>query len=262
MKRLAIAALLLSSAGPARAQEPDPNKVRRELERLSAESAAKDARLAELQKQLSDARDQNRKQKSDIDVHVRQLEVQLAQIQELTLQAEHERSRAAQLAAALDATRRKAEPFQRELPAPKASATPRNPSPPPVAVAPTVTPSAPAPAPLPKASADELHALRSELEAVRRQVRALSDRLLPAFQDPGVAVEPLSEEFRAHLGLGEGVIVRQVREGSPAERAGLQAGDIVPGRTEAHLLEAVRGGVTLEVLRRGRSVLLPPNRGR
>lgn len=262
MKRLAIAALLLSSAGPAWAQEPAPDKVRRELERLSAESAAKDARLAELQRQLSDARDQNRKQKSDIDVYVRQLEVQLGQIQELTLQAEHERARAAQLAAALDVTRRKAEPFQRELPAPKAYATPPDPSPPPVAVAPAVTPSAPAPAPLPKASADELHALRSELDEVRRAVRTLSDRLMPSFQDPGATFEPLSEEFRAYLGLEGGVLVRQVREGSPAARAGLQPGDLVPSRTEDNVLDALRQGHPFEVIRRGRTILIPAVRSR
>lgn len=261
MIRYAVAAVVLAGAGQAWAQAPDPEKPQ-ELERLKTEGAAKDARLAELQKQLAEAQARIRKQEADLQVFMRQIETQLAQIQDLSARADAERAAQARAAAELDQPRKAVEQLHRQppyrhpaVPAP-AEVPGRGPG-----VTPVAPPAAPS-APLPKGSADELRALRSELDAVRRQVRALSDRLLPSFHDLGVATEPLSEELRTHLGLGAGVIVRQVREGSPAERAGLQPGDIVPGRTEAHLSDAIRQGSTLEVLRRGRSTLLPPNRGR
>ena len=106
------------------------------------------------------------------------------------------------------------------------------------------------------ASAAQLRAIREELDDVRRQVRALSDRLLPSFQGAGVSVEPLPREFLDHLGIATALIVRQVREGSPAERRGLQAGDLLPGMSEPQLVEAIQGGRALEVLRRGKTLVL------
>jgi len=106
------------------------------------------------------------------------------------------------------------------------------------------------------ASADELRAIRKELDEVRSQVRQLSDRIVPSWQGAGVSVEEAPEELKAHLGFLRGLIVRRVREGSPAEKAGLKANDVVPDLLEAQLLQAIEAGSPLQVIRQGQKVRL------
>jgi serine protease Do len=43
----------------------------------------------------------------------------------------------------------------------------------------------------------------------------------------GIGSTPLSKQLAAHFGVDSGVMVNEVREGSPAEKAGLKAGDII-----------------------------------
>ena len=102
--------------------------------------------------------------------------------------------------------------------------------------------------------ADELKALRKELDEVRKQVRTLSDTLVPAWQGPGLALEEAPEELRAHLGIARGVLVRRVREGSAAEKAGLKANDLIPDLSEAELLDALQKPAPIRILRQGREL--------
>lgn len=108
------------------------------------------------------------------------------------------------------------------------------------------------PSPLSEKSADALKDLRRDLDEVRRQVRALSDQLLPAWSRGGVALEEASEDLRAHLGIVRGLVIRRIREGSPAEKAGLRALDVVPESTETELLEGLEKGKGLRIVRRGK----------
>lgn len=117
------------------------------------------------------------------------------------------------------------------------------------------------PALSPKA-ADELAALRKELDDVRNQVRQLSDRLVPSFQGPGVSVEEAPEPLIAHLGVLRGLLVRRVREGSPAEKAGLRSNDVIPDLLEAQLLDALESGMPIHVVRKGQALRLAGSKGR
>ena len=110
------------------------------------------------------------------------------------------------------------------------------------------------------ASSEELRAIRKELDEVRSQVRQLSDRIVPSWQGAGVSVEEAPEELLTHLAILRGLLVRRVREGSPAEKAGLKANDVVPDQREAQLLQAIENGTPIQVIRQGQKVRLPAGR--
>jgi hypothetical protein len=105
-------------------------------------------------------------------------------------------------------------------------------------------------------SSDELRSIRKELDEVRSQVRQLSDQIIPAWQAQGVSVEEASEELRAHLSIPRGLLVRRVREGSRAEKAGVKVNDVVPDLPEAQLLQAIETGLPIHVIRQGQRVRL------
>jgi S1-C subfamily serine protease len=100
-------------------------------------------------------------------------------------------------------------------------------------------------------ASDEVQALRKELDDVRSQVRQLTDKLLPAYQGAGVSVEDAAEPLREHLGISRGLVVRRVREGSPAEKAGLKPNDVIPDVLEPQLVEAIESGKPIDLIRQG-----------
>jgi serine protease Do len=77
----------------------------------------------------------------------------------------------------------------------------------------------------------------------------------------GVGATPLTKQLAAHFGVDNGVLISEVREGSPAEKAGLKAGDIIveadgtPVKGNFDLIKAVNakkeGDVTLTIVRGG-----------
>lgn len=102
----------------------------------------------------------------------------------------------------------------------------------------------------------EILAVRKELDDVRRQIREVSDQLLPSWKESGFVAEPVSDELKAHLGVASGLVIRRVRPDSPAERAGLRVHDVAAGLDEAGLAEALKTGGTLPVVRGGKAISL------
>jgi membrane-associated protease RseP (regulator of RpoE activity) len=85
----------------------------------------------------------------------------------------------------------------------------------------------------------------------------------------GVHVEPMGEQLARYFGVdpGKGLLVKEVVDGSAAERGGIEAGDIIVrvGDTEIHAagdiaaaLHEKSGGdvVTVDVLRRGKAMTM------
>ncbi|MFQ5881310.1 MAG: DegQ family serine endoprotease [Candidatus Methylomirabilales bacterium] len=90
----------------------------------------------------------------------------------------------------------------------------------------------------------------------------------------GVVIQPLTEELARQFGVepGEGVLIADVVEGGPADRAGLKSGDIIQGFAESavtdvrqlqRLVAAVRPGETVpvRVKRQGKDLVLTVNVG-
>jgi serine protease Do len=77
----------------------------------------------------------------------------------------------------------------------------------------------------------------------------------------GIGVTSLSKQLAAHFGVDAGVMISEVREGSPAEKAGLKAGDIIVDadgtavKTNMDLVRTINGkkegSVTLTIVRNG-----------
>jgi hypothetical protein len=111
-------------------------------------------------------------------------------------------------------------------------------------------------------SAQELRALRKELDDVRSQVRDLSDRLVPSWQELGLATEELSEALRSQLNLAQGVVIRQVKEGSRAARLGLKPFDVVRDLEEPELLRILKDGGRIILYRQGMMRVLEVDRAR
>ena len=89
----------------------------------------------------------------------------------------------------------------------------------------------------------------------------------------GLALAPLSPDLRSQLDVPDGtrgVVVRNVEPGSPAEQAGLQAGDVIVGvggkkvASPAEAANAIRGAskdhaVALRIIRNGQSIFVGVN---
>jgi len=77
----------------------------------------------------------------------------------------------------------------------------------------------------------------------------------------GVGVMPLTKQLAAHFNVDSGLMVSEVREGSPAEKAGVKAGDIIveangtPVKGHMDLMRVLNdkkdGDVTLTIVRNG-----------
>lgn len=71
--------------------------------------------------------------------------------------------------------------------------------------------------------------LRDELERMRRQMRRDAPRVYMSWRSTllGVEAESLTDQLAAFFGVKEGVLVRSVLKDTPAEKAGLKAGDVI-----------------------------------
>lgn len=71
--------------------------------------------------------------------------------------------------------------------------------------------------------------LRSELERMRRNLRAEAPRVYVSWRSTllGVEAESLTDQLAEFFGVKEGVLVRSVLKDTPAEKAGLKAGDVI-----------------------------------
>lgn len=86
----------------------------------------------------------------------------------------------------------------------------------------------------------------------------------------GVGVTPLTKQLASHYGVESGVLINEVRENSPAAKAGLKAGDIIVGvdgkavKGQFDVIKAVtakkEGDVTITFVRNGsrQSVTVTP----
>jgi serine protease Do len=54
----------------------------------------------------------------------------------------------------------------------------------------------------------------------------------------GISVEDLTDQLRDYFGVKEGVLVRSVRDGSPAAKAGVKAGDVIVTVNGRHVNDA------------------------
>jgi S1-C subfamily serine protease len=90
----------------------------------------------------------------------------------------------------------------------------------------------------------------------------------------GVGVTSLTKQLAAHFGVESGVMINNVRENSPAAKAGLKAGDIVvevDGKAVKREMDLIRsinekkeGDVTLTIVRNGnrQTVTVTPERSK
>jgi serine protease Do len=79
----------------------------------------------------------------------------------------------------------------------------------------------------------------------------------------GLSVEPLTRESASQLGYeGEsGVVVSQVENGSPADNAGIQEGDLVKEVNRQPISGIGDYRSVLETVKKGRAILLLIRRG-
>ena len=114
--------------------------------------------------------------------------------------------------------------------------------------------------------------LRNRLEELRRANPGGVPMVLGASRRIGVAVSPLGRQLADYFGVGGGVLISSVEPNSPAEKAGLKAGDIIT-ETDGAKVEDVDdlagalnrkevGEVTLTIVRdkKQRTVRVTPER--
>ncbi len=120
------------------------------------------------------------------------------------------------------------------------------------------------------------HRIESHLRVFTPRPELHFDFDFPWFEGPGprtpllgITAEDLSGQLGAYFGVpeGEGILVKEVRSGSPAEKAGLKAGDVITKvdssrvKTTSELRSALREkrdqkAVSLGVIRKGSEVSL------
>jgi serine protease Do len=102
---------------------------------------------------------------------------------------------------------------------------------------------------------------------------ASNENAQPSRERIGLALAPLSPDLRSQLEVPDGthgVVVRNVEPGSPAEQAGLQAGDVIVGvggkkvSSPSDAASAIRGAskdhaVALRIIRNGEPIFVGVN---
>ena len=79
----------------------------------------------------------------------------------------------------------------------------------------------------------------------------------------GIFVQPLTPELAQAMGYSEkfqGALIAQVNEGSPAENAGLKAGDVVVQINDTKITQATQVKTTISLLRVGSDAKIKVNR--
>lgn len=105
--------------------------------------------------------------------------------------------------------------------------------------------------------------IEERLRGYLERIEDLPPRPLPfARRQIGVSLMPLTDQLRRYFKVESGVLVSEVREGSPAQKAGLAAGDIIveaEGKTVKEpedLISAINakasGEITLTIVRNGK----------
>jgi len=114
--------------------------------------------------------------------------------------------------------------------------------------------------------------MRRHLEGLQRDNPGGFALLPGAGRRIGVATSPLGKQLADYFGVSHGVLVNSVADGSPADKAGLKAGDVVTevegqrvddaGDLSSHLNRKEEGEVTLTVVRdkQRRTVRVTPER--
>ncbi len=125
----------------------------------------------------------------------------------------------------------------------------------------------------------DMERLRTELDRMRREMREVGPRVYMSWRSAllGVEAESLTDQLAEFFGVKEGVLVRSVLKGTPAEKAGLKAGDVITKvdgeavRTPDEVARKLRGArskgtVPLTIVRNRAemtvNVTLPAERGR
>jgi serine protease Do len=70
------------------------------------------------------------------------------------------------------------------------------------------------------------------LDLQKDMQRIMSDQPLPIFawkSSIGIVGEPIDAQLAQYFGVKQGVLVRSVESGSPADKAGVHAGDVITG---------------------------------
>lgn len=70
----------------------------------------------------------------------------------------------------------------------------------------------------------------------------------------GVAIRDIPEEMKEALGINEGVLVRDVKEGSPAERGGIRVGDVIIAVNQKKIADAAEYKRVISTVKMGSTV--------
>lgn len=87
----------------------------------------------------------------------------------------------------------------------------------------------------------EIYQLRAELRQLSQQRELLANNTRSAggiYSPAGFTAIEMTSQLAAYFGASGGLLVTNVKEGSPAERAGLRAGDVITGTDEQNPMPA------------------------
>ena len=80
-----------------------------------------------------------------------------------------------------------------------------------------------------------------------------------AGNEEGIDADEVSGDLKAHFGISKGMFIVRVEPDFPGDKLGLKESDVIPEVGPAQLLEALRAGGPIKVLRKGIPITLPQN---